>query len=152
MKFKLLLVTFSFSFIIVSAQKQSYLFFAAAQHFKGGGCGEKAAISTTVVSLTEAEAAGYRLKEEQKLKLEYKLENNYRNLRVELVNPWQFAILYSAELKKEFSKDGWDCTSTWYGIVIAADEKSAEKAFEKIKEEDKRTKFSKTQQWGKTTM
>ena len=130
-----------------SAQKQTYLLLAYGQKEINGICGEKIMIQQEEVLLMPAETITYRNKLYTELRATY--SKGYTNFFVELVPSGKAAIVYESEKIFTPQKDGWDCTTTSYGMVRGNDMLAAEKAFATLQAEYKRNTFKEIRRWGK---
>jgi hypothetical protein len=132
-----------------SAQKRTYFLFAHAKKRTEQICGEKELINNAEVSLTPKEAEDYRSKYLEQLRTKYNSANGYEYVYVELVPPGRVIIYYEGKTTFDQRTDGWNCTSTFYGCVTAADMLTAENSFNKLKVEYKKSTFTETKRWGK---
>lgn len=146
MFYKLLFLLLFISFN-ATAQKQTYLLVAYCQKQINGICGEKVMVQQDEVSLLPTESLTYRNKVLTEMKATY--SKGYSNFFVELVPAGKAAIIYEYEKVFTPQKDGWDCTTTAYGVVRANDLLAAEKSFAALQAEYKRSTFKEVRRWGK---
>ena len=144
--YKLLLITL-LSTLTASAQKQTYLLFAYGQKNINTVCGEKIMIQQEEVSLMPAETITYRNKLLTEIRATY--SKGYKNFYVELVPAGKAVIVYEFETVYTKQKDGWDCTSSFYGCVTAANMLAAEKAYAALQAQYKKSIYKEVRRWGK---
>lgn len=149
MKVKFLLFIFSFSITTTFAQKQTWYLFAYTQKIDNAVCGSKLLIASEEVSLTADEAPGYKSNYEAGTSGKYNYDKGFKNTYVELVRPTQVAIFYEAQRTHNISEDGDNCTTTYYGCVIAGDFETAESKFASLKSDFKTSVFKEIKRWSK---
>jgi hypothetical protein len=147
MKFSLLLLL-SIIFTTASAQKKTYYLLAYAQKEINLVCGTKVMINNAEVSLSAEEAKDYQNKYKAQIEPQYNAKNGYKNLFVELFSPGTVVNVYEGERKYEQRRDGWDCTSTYYGFVKGADNLSVDNQLARLKSEYKFTAYNTVKRWG----
>lgn len=152
MKIILLIFLFAFTTGNVLAQKQTYFLFAHAKKRTVQICGEKVLIKSAEVSLTAEEATNYKQKYLEQLKATYNSTNGYESVNVELGRPGQVVIIYEGEKTYDQRRDGWNCTSTFYGCQIGSDVLTAEKKFAALQNEFKTSVFKEIKRWGSRAM
>ncbi|HTE01011.1 MAG TPA: hypothetical protein VK668_17085 [Mucilaginibacter sp.] len=148
MKLSFLLSIFSFIILSATAQKQTYFLFAAAQKSTQMICAEKVLIKSGEIELTTSEAEVYARNYQKELQKEYSTANKYKNLQVSLIRSGNIVIQFQGERKYTQKADGWDCTSTFYGIVVGADNAAAEKKLAALKAEYKLSTYEEMKRWG----
>ena len=146
MMYKLLLIALLGTFT-ASAQQQTYLLLAYGQKNINSVCGEKIMIQQDEVSLMPAETITYRNKTLTEIRATYK--DGFKNFYVELVPAGKAVIVYEFETVYTKQKDGWDCTSSFYGCVTAADMLAAEKAYAALQAQYKKSTYKEVRRWGK---
>lgn len=147
MKHILFILLVFFSSLSATAQKQTYLLLAYGQKQINGICGEKIMFQQDEVSLMPAETITYRNKLLTEIRATY--NKGYTNFFVELVPSGKAVIVYEYEKIFTPQRDGWDCTTTAYGIVRGNDMLAAEKAFAVLQAEYKKSTFKEVRRWGK---
>ncbi|MBC7507734.1 MAG: hypothetical protein H7320_03155 [Ferruginibacter sp.] len=148
MKIIILFFLFAFTTGIVTAQKQTYYLFAHTKKKTVQICGEKELINSSEVSLTAEEAATYKQKYLEQLKTKYNGTTGYDLVNVELARPGQIVIIYEGEKTYDQRRDGWNCTSTFYGCKMGSDALTAEKNFAALQNEFKYSVFREIKRWG----
>lgn len=146
MKYKLLVITLIIS-LTTTAQKQTYLLLAYGQKNINTVCGEKIMIQQDEVSLMPIETITYRNKLLNEIRATY--SKGYKNFYVELVPAGKAVIVYEFETVYTKQKDGWDCTSSFYGCVIAANMLAAEKAYAALQAQYNKSIYKEVRRWGK---
>lgn len=152
MKFLILLFTFLSFAIITAAQKKTYFLFACAQQITKDICAEKVLIKSTEIELTAAEAENYARNYQKELAQQYNAANKYKNLQVSLIPPGNTVIQFEGERKYMQQSDGWNCTSTFYGIVNGVDDAAAEKKLAALKKDFTRSTYEEMKRWGKSAL
>ncbi|MES2650988.1 MAG: hypothetical protein V4663_04575 [Bacteroidota bacterium] len=147
--FLIFLLIFFLTLAEASAQKQTHYLFAYTQKMDKAICGNKELIKDQEIGLTIDEAATYKTNYRKELSTKYNIQNKYNNTFVELVKPNQAAIFYEGEKTYNPKTDGWDCTSTYYGCIIANDMAAAETKFAALKAEYKKSVFKEIKRWSK---
>lgn len=99
------------------------------------------------IVLMPAETFAYRNKLQTDMRIT--LGKGYTNIYAELIPSTTAVIFYEGEKIYLPKKDGWDCTSTFYGCIKAKDMLAAEKAFAAYKAECKNSEFKEVFRWGK---
>lgn len=132
---------------MISAQKQTYLLLAYGQKDLNGVCGEKIIFKQDEVSLLPAEVYTYRSKLLTELRTTY--NKGYKNFYVDLVPSGKAVIFYEFETVFTKQKDGYDCTTSFYGTVTAKDMLAAEKAFTDLQTQYKKSTYHEVRRWGK---
>jgi len=147
MKYILILFITTLFTLTASAQKQTYLLVAYCQKKINGICGEKMMILQEEVSLLPAETITYRSKLLTEIRATY--NKGYENLFVQLEPAGKAVIVYEYEKTFTPQSDGWDCTTTSYGIVRGNDMLAAEKAYAALQAQYKRSTYKEVRRWGK---
>lgn len=126
------------------AQKQTYFLFACAQKSSKDICAEKVPIKSVEIQLTPLEAETYAHNYEKELQKDYPADKKFKNIQVSLIKQGNVVIQFEGEKKYTQKEDGWDCTSTFYGIVVGVDDAAAEKKLAALKAEYKRSVYTVT--------
>lgn len=141
--FIFVLILFSFT---TAAQKQTYFLLTHGQKTINTVCGEKILIQQDEVSIMPAEIFTYRNKLLTEIRATYR--DGYKNFYVELIPAGKAVIVYEFETVYTKQKDGWDCTTSFYGCVTGADMLAAEKAFASLQAQYKKSTYKEVSRWG----
>jgi len=137
-------------FLIVttaSAQKQTYLLIGYGQKNTNDGCAEKLMLKKEEIAMMPVETFAYRNKIQTDMRTS--LGKGYINIYTELIPSTTAVIFYEGEKVLTQKKDGWDCTSTFYGCIKAKDMLTAEKSFAAHQAEYKNSVYKEVFRWGK---
>jgi hypothetical protein len=137
----ILLILFFPALAINAQQKENYFVFAYGQKIINSVCGEKILIKQEEVSLSPGELGDYKIKIRNEIMNTYNAGTGYKNVYVDFAGPGQAMICYEAERTYDPKKDGWDCTTSFYGNVTAGNMEDAEKKLEIQKSENKTAKY-----------
>jgi hypothetical protein len=147
MKIKILLPIFLCSFFTGFAQKQTYLLIGYGQKRNNIVCGEKLMLKKEEIAMMPAETFAYRNKIETDMRIS--LGKEYTNIYAELIPSTNAVIFFEGEKVFTQKKDGYECTSTFYGCIKAKDMLAVEKAFAARQAEYKNSVFKEVFRWGK---
>ncbi len=145
-KFQTILLFFLIA-TTTSAQKQTYLLIAYGQKSINDVCGEKLMLKKEEIAMMPVETFAYRNKLQTDMRTS--LGKGYTNIYAELTPSTNAVIFYEGKKVYTQKKDGWDCTSTFYGCIKAKDMLAAEKAFAAHQAEYKNSEFKEVSRWGK---
>jgi hypothetical protein len=99
------------------------------------------------VSLMPVETYTYRNKLLNEIRATY--SKGYKNFYVELVPAGKAVIVYEFETVYTKQKDSWDCTTSFYGCVTAANMLAAEKAYAALQAQYNKSTYKEVRRWGK---